>query len=148
MSRFYADLPVLTDFSAVTQVERFAALPSDWHVATCDVRDSTAAVHAGDYKQVNTVAAAAVTVGPLPAQDTAFSQQEKARLEFERLTESMQRLQVALAETAPDESKALSGGNRFVQEKRLRERMEAVRDELKGARWDEAIDRLRELVEK
>ena len=61
MSRFYAELPLLTEFSAVTQPERFAPLPADWHVATCDVRDSTAAVQAGDYKQVNTVAAAAVT---------------------------------------------------------------------------------------
>ena len=59
--RFYSDLPILTDFSAVTQPERFAPLPADWHVATCDVRDSTAAVQAGDYKHVNTVAAAAVT---------------------------------------------------------------------------------------
>ena len=61
MSRFYAELPVLTDFSAVTQPERFAPLPADWHVATCDVRNSTAAVQAGNYKHVNTVAAAAVT---------------------------------------------------------------------------------------
>ena len=61
MSRFYAELPVLTEFSAVTQPERFAPLPADWHVAACDVRNSTAAVQAGDYKQVNTVAAAAVT---------------------------------------------------------------------------------------
>src|SRR5687767_15840380 len=58
---FYAELPVLTEFSAVTEPERFARLPADWHVATCDVRNSTAAVQAGDYKQVNTVAAAAVT---------------------------------------------------------------------------------------
>ena len=61
MSRFYADLRVLTEFSSVTEVERFTPLPADWHVATCDVRNSTAAVQAGDYKQVNTVAAAAVT---------------------------------------------------------------------------------------
>ena len=61
MSRFYAELPVLTEFSAVTEPERFAPLPADWHVATCDVRNSTAAVQAGDYKEVNTVAAAAVS---------------------------------------------------------------------------------------
>ena len=61
MSRFYTDLPLLTEFSAVTQPERFTPLPADWHVATCDVRNSTAAVQAGDYKKVNTVAAAAVT---------------------------------------------------------------------------------------
>ena len=70
MSRFYADLPVLTEFSAVTEVERFAPLPPDWHVAACDVRNSTAAVQAGDYKQVNTVAAAAVTAVLNAAGDT------------------------------------------------------------------------------
>jgi hypothetical protein len=61
VSRFYAELPLLTRFSEVTEPERFAPLPPDWHVAACDVRNSTAAVRAGDYKQVNTVAAAAVT---------------------------------------------------------------------------------------
>ena len=61
MTQFYSRLPILTDFSAVTQPERFAPLPADWHVATCDVRNSTAAVAAGDYKHVNTVGAAAVT---------------------------------------------------------------------------------------
>jgi len=59
--RFYAELPLLTEFSAVTQPERFAPLPADWHLAACDVRDSTAAVRAGNYKHVNTVAASAVT---------------------------------------------------------------------------------------
>jgi hypothetical protein len=61
VSRFYADLPVLAEFSEVARPERFAPLPADWHVAACDVRNSTAAVQAGDYKHVNTVAAAAVT---------------------------------------------------------------------------------------
>jgi hypothetical protein len=70
VSRFYADLPVLAQFSAVTQVERFAALPPDWHVAACDVRNSTAAVQAGEYKQVNTAAAAAVTAVLNAAGDT------------------------------------------------------------------------------
>jgi hypothetical protein len=60
-ARFFLELPVLTDFSAVTQPASFAPLPADWHVAACDVRDSSAAVRAGDYKHVNTVAAAAVT---------------------------------------------------------------------------------------
>jgi hypothetical protein len=61
VSRFYADLPVLSEFSEVARPERFAPLPADWHVATCDVRNSTAAVEGGDYKHVNTVAAAAVS---------------------------------------------------------------------------------------
>jgi hypothetical protein len=58
---FYAALPVLEDFGAVTRPESFAPLPGDWHVATCDVRNSTGAVEAGNYKHVNTVGAAAVT---------------------------------------------------------------------------------------
>ncbi|HEX2648515.1 MAG TPA: DUF3095 domain-containing protein [Burkholderiales bacterium] len=58
---FYAGLPVLGNFSIVTQPENFAPLPADWHVATCDVKNSTLAVQAGNYKHVNTVGAAAVT---------------------------------------------------------------------------------------
>ncbi len=58
---FYAALPVLPDFSGVTDPRNYAPLPGDWHVATCDVRDSTLAVQAGNYKHVNTVGASAVT---------------------------------------------------------------------------------------
>lgn len=58
---FYADLPVLPDFAAIAKTQSFAPLPGDWHVAMCDVRDSTAAVEAGRYKNVNTVGAAFIT---------------------------------------------------------------------------------------
>ena len=58
---FYAGLPVLPDFGAVTEPRNFVPLPEDWHVATCDVRNSTLAVQAGNYKHVNTVGASAVT---------------------------------------------------------------------------------------
>ena len=58
---FYAGLRVLADFGAITDSANFAPLPADWHVATCDVRNSTVAVQAGNYKHVNTVGAAAVT---------------------------------------------------------------------------------------
>lgn len=58
---FYAELPVLTAFSDIARPENYMPLPEDWHVATCDVRNSTLAVQAGDYKHVNTVGAAAVT---------------------------------------------------------------------------------------
>ena len=57
---FYAGLPVLADFGAIADPRSFAPLPADWHVATCDVRDSTKAGEAGDYKHVNTVGASAV----------------------------------------------------------------------------------------
>ena len=59
--RFYADLAVITDFEAVTRTESYAQLPEDWHVALCDVRNSTAAVQAGNYKNVNSLGAATIT---------------------------------------------------------------------------------------
>lgn len=58
---FYATLPVITDFEAVTHAESFGTLPADWHVAFCDVRNSTAAVAAGKYRNVNSIGAAAIT---------------------------------------------------------------------------------------
>jgi len=58
---FYAALPLLTSFDAVTEPGNYAPLPGDWHLATCDVRNSTRAVEAGNYKHVNTVGASAVT---------------------------------------------------------------------------------------
>jgi hypothetical protein len=67
---FYAGLPVLTDFSAVADAANYLPLPLDWHVATCDVRDSTLAVQAGNYKHVNTVGASAVTAMLNAAGDT------------------------------------------------------------------------------
>ena len=60
-ANFYADLPVLPDFSGVTDPRNYAPMPNDWVVATCDVRNSTQAVQAGNYKHVNTVGASAVT---------------------------------------------------------------------------------------
>jgi hypothetical protein len=67
--RYYADLPVITEFGAVTRAESYAALPDDWHLALCDVRDSTAAVEAGRYKNVNTLGAAAITAALNAAAD-------------------------------------------------------------------------------
>jgi hypothetical protein len=60
-SAFYAGLPVITDFGAVMQPESYTPLPDDWHVALCDVRDSTVAVQAGHYKNVNSLGGAAIT---------------------------------------------------------------------------------------
>ena len=60
-SSFYANLPLLTEFSDAGRQERYAALPDDWHVVMCDVRNSTAAVEAGHYKSVNTLGAAVIT---------------------------------------------------------------------------------------
>src|SRR5690349_1505439 len=51
----------MTDFGAVTRADSYSALPGDWHAVLCDVKNSTAAVEAGKYKNVNTVGAAAIT---------------------------------------------------------------------------------------
>jgi hypothetical protein len=69
-SAFYADLPLLTEFSEVGRQERFAPLPEDWQVVMCDVRNSTAAVEAGHYKNVNTLGAAVITAMLNAAGDT------------------------------------------------------------------------------
>jgi hypothetical protein len=58
---FYTRLPVLTEFADVGRPERYSPLPDSWHVVMCDVRNSTAAVEAGKYKNVNTVGAAMIT---------------------------------------------------------------------------------------
>ncbi len=58
---FYAGLPVITDFEAITSAASYCELPADWHVAFCDVRNSTAAVAAGKYRNVNSIGAAAIT---------------------------------------------------------------------------------------
>lgn len=60
-ARFYAELPVFTDFREVSRAENFAALPEDWHVVMSDVRNSTVAIQSGGYKNVNTVGAATIT---------------------------------------------------------------------------------------
>ena len=60
-TQFYAELPTLTEFADIGRLERYALLPDDWHVVMCDVKNSTAAVEAGLYKNVNTVGAAVIT---------------------------------------------------------------------------------------
>ena len=60
-SSFYGALPLLTEFGDAGRQESYTALPDDWQVAMCDVRNSTAAVEAGRYKNVNTLGAAAIT---------------------------------------------------------------------------------------
>src|SRR4051812_30840924 len=60
-ARFYADQRVVSDLADTTRAENCAPLPGDWHVALCDVRNSTIAIQSGSYKNVNTLGAAAIT---------------------------------------------------------------------------------------
>ncbi len=60
-ARFYADLRVVSDLADTTRPENCAPLPEDWHIALCDVRNSTIAIQSGRYKNVNTLGAAAIT---------------------------------------------------------------------------------------
>ena len=59
--RFYANLPVVSDLGESTRPENCSPLPGDWHIALCDVRNSTIAIQSGSYKNVNTLGAAAIT---------------------------------------------------------------------------------------
>jgi len=42
--RFYADLRVVADLADATRAGNGLPLPDGWHVALCDVRDSTGAI--------------------------------------------------------------------------------------------------------
>lgn len=85
----------------------------------------------------------ALLAGPeVQAQDSPLSRQERARLRFQSLHESMQRLQVGLARSSPDESEILRGGNKFVLEARIGQRMEEIKELLEGSQWDEAIEEM------
>jgi hypothetical protein len=58
---FYRDLPVRTRFGDVARPEAYTDAPPDWHVVVADVRGSTQAVEAGQYKAVNMVGASVIT---------------------------------------------------------------------------------------
>lgn len=58
---FYADLPVLDDFSATTDPDNYQSLPADWSVVAADIEDSTGAIAKGRYKAVNIVGVSIIT---------------------------------------------------------------------------------------
>ncbi len=58
--RFYADLPVFTEFSGVAEGGSYAPLPDGWILLAADIVRSRDALAAGNYKSVNMIAAAAV----------------------------------------------------------------------------------------
>lgn len=73
------------------------------------------------------------------AQQDPTSKQERAQLKFKELHASMQRLQVALAKTGPEDSEVLSLGNKLIQERQIHENMAGVRKLLEESQWDAAL---------
>ncbi|MBA5776325.1 DUF3095 domain-containing protein [Stappia sp. F7233] len=59
-SRFYADLPVFSDFSGIGDDAAYRPLPESWSLLACDIVRSSDAIAAGRYKDVNMVGAAAI----------------------------------------------------------------------------------------
>lgn len=57
---FYSELPSFTDFSAVGALKEYRPVPDDWYVLAADIVQSTDAVAAGKYKDVNMVGAAVI----------------------------------------------------------------------------------------
>ncbi len=57
---FYADLPTISMFTAITDPHLYIDVPADWLVIITDVVDSTNAVAEGRYRDINFIGAAAI----------------------------------------------------------------------------------------
>lgn len=57
---FYADLPAREQFRVFADPAVYAPLPAGWHIAVTDVENSTQAIDAGRYKEVNLVGASSI----------------------------------------------------------------------------------------
>ncbi|MGC6486819.1 MAG: hypothetical protein ACON4Z_04180 [Planctomycetota bacterium] len=69
----------------------------------------------------------------------AQSKQALAEGKFKELTARMQKLMVVLQKDEPEESKLLGAGLRYVQEKKLHQRLERAGAMLRQERWDESL---------
>jgi hypothetical protein len=57
---FYESLPPLTDFAQISRHEHFHPVPSEWTIVVADVVNSTEAIEANRYKDVNLIGAACI----------------------------------------------------------------------------------------
>jgi hypothetical protein len=57
---FYAAIESCAEFAAVGSLEHFHRLPDDWFIVISDIRDSTPAISAGRYKDVNMMGAGCI----------------------------------------------------------------------------------------
>ncbi|MEN9220807.1 MAG: DUF3095 domain-containing protein [Thermostichus sp. BF3_bins_97] len=60
MGNFYEQLAVMESLREIANLEQFARIPEDWWVVITDIRGSTEAIAAGQYKAVNLIAAASI----------------------------------------------------------------------------------------
>lgn len=58
---FYKELPYFQDFKQSTQTAHYHIFPQDWWIVLTDVVNSTQAIEAGHYKEVNVVSVLAMT---------------------------------------------------------------------------------------
>jgi hypothetical protein len=58
---FYANLPVLPNFASIADINNFQDFPEDWLIIITDVAESTEAIAAGKYKEVNLLGACSIT---------------------------------------------------------------------------------------
>lgn len=59
-AHFYRDLPALPSLDVALDTGAQADVPDDWHCVVADVVQSTQAMAAGAYKQINTVGVACI----------------------------------------------------------------------------------------
>ena len=58
---FYKDLPPLTSGDGMLDIAQHRAIPDDWCVVIVDIVNSTKAIEAGKYKDVNMISASSIT---------------------------------------------------------------------------------------
>jgi len=57
---FYSGLPTLTNFLDITNSSNFVSVPEDWYIVITDIVESTKAIEAGQYKDVNLLGACSI----------------------------------------------------------------------------------------
>lgn len=85
---------------------------------------------------------ALLAAGSACAQDRAATLQTEAKRRFNELHERMQKLQLAKAQTEPEEGRVLEAGNRFIQERKVNDAMAEVGGLIENGRYDEALTRM------
>jgi hypothetical protein len=60
MATFYDDLPVIDSITQVTDNSIYRNVPENWYVVLCDIENSTTAIEAGRYRDVNAISGATI----------------------------------------------------------------------------------------